>query len=119
MPEHEQDFEDYYLEGQEKYYEQEKQYWQEVADYNREWETKWPNYCKACNGWGSIYTPGKYSGPYDQCYPETVDECSAMWESSLGERCHRCLGELTEATEDQQPKCKVCGWSYDDGLRDY
>jgi hypothetical protein len=57
------------------------------------WKAEWPDYCRACNGWG-------------------------IWCDALPpDRCHRCGGMLAEGPEnsDELPRCTVCDWQFDDG----
>jgi hypothetical protein len=101
----------------------EQKSWAEIAAKTRKeneaWKAKWPDYCRKCGGWGltgeAAFTP-EDPGP---------EPCDAFGEN---DRCHRCGGELIEEwIEDGDPengphvsvdrwKCKVCSWSWDDGL---
>jgi len=94
---------------------------QRMEDRNREWRIRWPNHCRECGGWGRFYEPGRLSGPPENCYPPEEWPCEHRAENI----CHRCGGELENIDDNLKneydwksawPKCKVCGWQFDDGL---
>lgn len=99
-----------YAEQMKEAQEMEKVYAQISKDIEA-WQKKWPNHCKNCGGWGSFYYRGS------RMEPPSADPCEAK---PYGlDHCHRCGGELEglEYEDDSiVPKCKVCGWQYDDGV---
>jgi hypothetical protein len=95
--------------------ESEMAYYDEVAKAAAAWKTKWPGHCTKCGGWGEFFSPGKYSGPPEDCYPDDCDPCEALPDGA----CHRC-GKLQAVPIDSdssviQP-CRFCGWCYNDGV---
>jgi hypothetical protein len=84
----------------------------EIAQLAAAWRAKWPNYCKACRGWGGSHYPD--TGPSYSCggEPGGFDLCEAQPEDT----CHRCGGELTDDQINRDPHCAKCGWSWDDGV---
>lgn len=75
---------------------------------NREFIQKWPNYCKACDGWGGKTYYESHGSPYGH---ETLfDFCGELDEHT----CHRC-GQAG-LKDDSEGPCKFCGWNFDDGL---
>lgn len=84
-------------------------------EYNRQvnadraaFEEKWPDYCRACGGWG------KWSRPQTRWEPADGGPCESLPDGT----CHRCNFEAG-LTPDGDGPCSHCGWNYDDGLRDY
>jgi hypothetical protein len=125
MPEeNKEQFEDYYLEGFEKYG-YEKAYYEEIARYNAEWKAKWPNHCQSCGGWGGHVVHGVRYYPDGSGEPDSYDPC----ENLPDDICHRCRGHLIYKqdgqsdddgmpTYDVTPVCESCGWQFDDGVRE-
>jgi hypothetical protein len=81
-----------------------------MEEQNFQFQSKWPNYCRACGGWGGA--TDYQSVPWGSTTASTpiFEVCDALPET----QCHRCgqhgLGEGGDGP------CKVCGWDYDDGL---
>jgi hypothetical protein len=88
--------------------EDEQQAYEVLARQAREWVVQWPNYCKACSGYGEFYYPG------NRWQPPTSDPCEALPEDS----CHRCGKPNAVVVDDAciyQP-CKFCGWTPGQGI---
>ena len=69
----------------------------------RDWEAKWPNYCRKCNGAGHSFYPATWEAP------EESDPCDCTYDGI----CARCgYKGLKEDTGDGP--CTLCGWNYDD-----
>jgi hypothetical protein len=71
------------------------------------WKAEWPNYCRACGGWGLIDYQDAATG-------ETgAVPCKALPEGT----CHRCVAPDGIDPQDEVGRgCRRCGWNGDDGL---
>ena len=85
---------------------------------NKEYEAKWPKYCKKCKGWG-VFTWRENASPHGsgEYWPmDMSDPC----EDCVGKGiCARC-GELGMPVVDDElleGPCTACGWKYDTGLQ--
>jgi hypothetical protein len=88
-----------------------EEYGREIAKAQTEWAAKWPNYCRACDGWGMWHTRQTYWEPADGGPCEELHE----------EQCHRC-GEhhVLIALGNEDIVCIKCGWVCgQDGLPQY
>jgi hypothetical protein len=71
------------------------------------WKAEWPNYCRACSGWGCFQ---RYNAVNRET---TITLCDVLPAGS----CHRCGASDGIDPEDEVGRgCRHCGWSYDDGL---
>lgn len=82
-----------------------------------EYETTWPNHCRACNGWGgaaSYYDPSPAGVSLGAGMLEDWDSCSTCLDNNL---CPRCKAPILEADDDDNGAqgCLNCGWTTDDG----
>jgi len=68
----------------------------------REWEARWPNYCRQCYGYGAFFHPATREEP------ESSDPCDC----TLDGVCPRC--GITGLNEDGEGPCDNCGWNYND-----
>lgn len=65
----------------------------------KEFEDKYPNYCRKCGGYGGFHDYGGY------WEPPSFDECECL---SSG-HCPQC-GKPT-FTEGDEEECSACGWN--------
>jgi hypothetical protein len=72
------------------------------------WKARWPDYCRACGGWGLI----DYRDP--RTGEAGAEPCRALPEGS----CHRC--GTPDAIHPEgvvlSRGCIECGWDFDDGI---
>jgi hypothetical protein len=87
------------------------------------WKAKWPNWCRACNGWGALDTGGPDVWPAvdNATQKEREDagfvDCWTKCEVRSELKCHRCSGEFpASAYPEKHWCCNECGWSFDDGI---
>jgi hypothetical protein len=81
-----------------------------IEDSNRratEWETRFPNHCRHCGGWGGF--AGWQSVPYGStsAYLPDYDTCLHCVEEN---RCPRCFEEVKIWEEDTDQHCPYCDW---------
>lgn len=76
------------------------------------WQTKYPNYCRSCEGVGGFDIPMHVyrDGSAD---PPDFDICSCVEEG----RCPRCGADDLD-TEDGPTACAACGWYWGEGAED-
>jgi len=86
----------------------EKEHAEAVNKAAAEWDQKWPDHCKSCNGWGGsvFYENHGLPGVGEAMF----DECGAIEDLTI---CHRCGKH--GLNEDGEGPCSECGWNYDDG----
>src|SRR5690606_15528140 len=74
------------------------------------WKAKWPNHCRACNGWG-VLSLDQTSNTLIFC-----EQLAAPGAMVFGQ-CHRCGSTNAEATREiGEHACAACNWQFDDGL---
>jgi hypothetical protein len=78
---------------------------QEQQDPVEAWKARWPNYCRACGGWGVFQQVDPALGE------TTLTLCLALPEGT----CHRC-GALDPENAVLSRGCQECGWDHDDGI---
>ena len=85
------------------------------------WQSKWPEACEECGGWGGqsySYDPSPAGVSLAPGSMYEFDPCEAPGCVSEG-FCARCgkptLSEIPGVFEEGQGPCKNCGWNYDDG----
>jgi hypothetical protein len=83
---------------------------QDQMDPVEAWKARWPNYCRACGGWGAYQQEDPVLGEI------ALVACTALPEGT----CHRCAAADAVHPEDAvlSRGCRECGWDHDDGLGD-
>jgi hypothetical protein len=83
------------------------QYEKEKAEFER----MFPNYCRACGGWGGHsyrYDPSPAGVSLSRGYMEDWDPCAECVEKG---KCPHCAGEIVDRSGDGDWACPKCGWS--------
>ena len=74
------------------------------------WKARWPNYCKACGGWGVFQRADHEPNESGEI---TLKLCDALPPGT----CHRCgAPDGIDAADGLSRGCRYCGWDYDDGV---
>lgn len=76
--------------------------------------TKWPDYCRCCDGWGQFtysYDPSPKGVSLSSGWLEDAEPCPDCVEKGV---CARC-GKDGLGLESEGP-CLYCNWDYDNGL---
>ena len=78
---------------------------QDTAEWERiknEYESRWPRYCRTCNGWG-------FTGCGIRCDEPWADPCADCTEQG---RCPRCGHQIYDDPYDWEDDttCPECGW---------
>jgi len=85
----------------------------EVAQANKEWNERWPNACKKCEGAGGssyIEMHGFKHGAGEQMF----DTCACVDDGI----CPRCGFSMDNSEGDETIPCKLCGWNWGKGPDD-
>lgn len=90
-----------------------------MAEVQKQWLDKWPNYCTRCGGWGGFWSQYDPSPAGVSLSPGSMvdfDPCGCSEQA----RCPRCGSSNTIDYEDDDQPCSVCGWNWgkgdDDGM---
>lgn len=79
------------------------------------WKAHWPNYCRACGGWGVFRHVGREPG--EVAGHESGEITLRLCDALLSGTCHRCGVPDGMAVGDELSRgCRHCGWDYDDGV---
>jgi hypothetical protein len=74
------------------------------------WKARWPNYCKACGGWGVFQRADHEPNESGEI---TLKLCDALPPGT----CHRCgAPDGIDVADELSRGCRYCGWDYDDGV---
>ncbi len=76
------------------------------------WVSRYPTYCRQCDGWGAFHPPGSWEEP------PCIDPCDGCTANEPTPLCGRC-GFAGLDRETGEGPCSACGWNYDDGLPQY
>lgn len=78
----------------------------------KEFETKWPNYCRKCGGWGGFYVnydPSSRGTSLGRGYMTDFDLCLECLEKDLCPRCGKTIITI-ESDYSDTFKCDFCGF---------
>jgi len=87
-----------------------------------EYEKKWPNYCKKCNGWGgfwSQYDPSPAGIALAPGYMLDFEPCDQCIEEGICPRCGQTSSLIELDVEDGDDIiCPNCNWKSDNNCQD-
>lgn len=87
-----------------------------------EYQKRWPNYCRSCNGWGGTYSqydPSPAGVSLSPGYILEFDTCPSCLEEGVCPRCGETSSLIELDVEDGDDiHCPECGWRSDCNCHD-